>query len=549
MIRDWFLPAIAGLLGPRTKPAETPTPAPTSWQIKSAFLNRLAEDANLRKEVLKRAFEPARPPPGVIPADIDPSTLPPAMAMDDATAFGQFQAFAINAGFSEGLFWLGYPYLSELSQRPEYRVFIETIAEEMTRKWIEFETADDEDKGDKIKRLEDACEKFHLRERFREAKVLDGTFGIGHLYPDLMLPGSSGRVWEDKEALKSPLIIDQRTVPKGSLKGFIPVEPLWTYPALYNAENPLRDDFYKPTAWYVMGMTVHRSRILTFIGSPVRDLLKASYSFGGMSLIQKLKPYVDYWLQTRNDVGSLVNNFATPVLYTDMTTYLLGGAAEQINLRAQTFNITKSNNGLFMVQKATVNDGGENFEIHATPLTSLPELKEAAKKEMCMIAKVPYVKAFGEPAPGLSGDNDGEIRTFYDGIHAAQERDFSPHLKTALELIQLSEFGKIDPTITHKFVQLWQLDEAGEAAVQKTLADIDEQESAVGALSPQDIRRRLAKDKKSPYAGLSLDEEDAPGTGEVDGEGKPINDPLEREIGRQSAEAGGGGARGAASGV
>ena len=35
-----------------------------------------------------------------------------------------------------------------------------------------------------------------------------------------------------------------------------------------------------------MGRQVHTSRILTFIGRPVPDLLKPAYSFGGLSLVQ-----------------------------------------------------------------------------------------------------------------------------------------------------------------------------------------------------------------------------------------------------------------------
>jgi hypothetical protein len=52
-----------------------------------------------------------------------------------------------------------------------------------------------------------------------------------------------------------------------------------------------------------MGTEVHASRMPAFVGHPVPDMLKPAYSFGGLSLSQMAKPYVDIWLQTRESVG------------------------------------------------------------------------------------------------------------------------------------------------------------------------------------------------------------------------------------------------------
>jgi hypothetical protein len=161
---------------------------------------------------------------------------------------------------------------------------------------------------------------------------------------------------------------------------------------------------------------------------------------------------------------------------------------------------------------------------------------------------MPLVKFLGITPSGLNASTDGEIRTFYDRMAAFQEKRFGAKLKIAIEIIQLSEFGEIDPDITWRFAPLWQLDEAGQAAVQKTKSDIAVQSIETGSLAPNDERKRLATDPESQYHGLDLGEE-APGTPDVDGEGKPINDPLEREVDRAGANAGGGAARGAASGV
>ena len=45
-----------------------------------------------------------------------------------------------------------------------------------------------------------------------------------------------------------------------------------------------------------------------------------AYAFGGLSMTQMMKPYVDNWLQTRQSVNDIIQNFSTSVLKTDMGT-------------------------------------------------------------------------------------------------------------------------------------------------------------------------------------------------------------------------------------
>ena len=84
-------------------------------------------------------FRPAEPPPGVVP---------PGKTMAFDAVGGQSAAVVAWAGqgliggaWSEGLVWPGYAYLSELAQRPEYRIISNVIATEMTRKWIKLSAA------------------------------------------------------------------------------------------------------------------------------------------------------------------------------------------------------------------------------------------------------------------------------------------------------------------------------------------------------------------------------------------------------------------------
>ena len=219
------------------------------------------------------------PPPGVIPDK---------MAMDAATADPASFAWAGESALQEGLTFLGYPYLAELTQRPEYRRPAEIIAKEMTRKWLKIQCSGEEDKTDKIKAIEDEFKRLGVQSCFRKAAEQECFFGRGQIYIDT---GAT----DNPEELKTPLSESIAKIGRGSLKAIRIVEPMWTYPNLYNSNDPLKPDFYKPSSWFIMGKLVHTSRMMMFISREVPDLIKPVYAFGGLSLTQILKPYVDNW--------------------------------------------------------------------------------------------------------------------------------------------------------------------------------------------------------------------------------------------------------------
>ena len=166
------------------------------------------------------------------------------MAMDESLnwASTQWAGGILGNVVAEGLLFLGYPYLAELAQRPEYRVISETIATEMTRKWIKLEGTGDEDKTDKIKELTDELDRLEIRDRFKELAIQDSFFGRSHLYLDLgvELDGSKD------EELATPVgngrdTLSRSKVQKKALRRLQCVEAVWVYPTTYNAVNPLSE--------------------------------------------------------------------------------------------------------------------------------------------------------------------------------------------------------------------------------------------------------------------------------------------------------------------
>jgi phage-related protein (TIGR01555 family) len=430
-----------------------------------------------------------------------------------AWAGGAWGSFGHNAAF-EGVTFLGYPYLAELAQRAEYRVIVETIATEMTRKWIKIQAKGDKDKSRKISQLEEEFERLKVRDMFCKMAEIDGYFGRAHLYLD------TGHT-DDPQELRTPIgnggnKISANKFERGSLKRLAAVEPVWTYPSSYNSNNPLKPDWYNPQSWFVMKDEVHVSRLLRFVAREVPDMLKPAYSFGGLSLTQMAKPYVDNWLNTRQSVADIVQAFSVMVLSTNLGESLTPGG-DDLFKRADLFNNLRDNRGLMMIDKDS-----EEFANVSAQLGTLDALQAQAQEHMAAVSRIPLVKLLGISPHGLNATAEPEIRTFYDSIHALQEKFFSPNLTRVFHFAQLNIWGRVDPDLHYVYEPLWSLDEKAAAEVKKLEAETGQILIDDGAIAPEEERARVANDPDTLYQGLDInDVPEPPAEGEGEGGGEP----------------------------
>jgi Uncharacterized protein conserved in bacteria len=479
----------------KRKKIESPPPAAAETEQTAAPINE-----QVLASVSERPHRPyARyePPAGVIPDRIRSAVL----AMD-STPYDMLN----DSGYSDGVMggFPGYPYLSQLAQLPEYRRMVNINAGEMTRKWIKVKPAGDgdDDKAARVRQLSDALERYKVRKLVKLALTHDGFFGRGQIYIDVRTPKGVS-AWTDQTELESRLFISDKKITRGSLVGFRVIEPVWTYPGMYNADNPLSPDFYCPSEWYVMGKTVNASRMIDFISRPVPDMLKPAYNFGGLSLSQIAEPYVSNWLRTRDSVGDMLHSFSLSGIKTDMSNVLTGKNDPAYAMRAELFNRTRDNRGLLMLDKQK-----EEFFQFNTPLSGLDTLQAQAMEHMFFVSGIPSVKFAGLSPAGLNASSEGEIRVFYDSI-AEQQTDLLPDaIRKIIDIIQLSEFGEIDSDLTSEFVPLYEMTPEQRAGIRKTEAETDQIYAGLGAVSGDEVREKESKNPDSPYNGLEMNDEE-----------------------------------------
>src|SRR5258708_6402132 len=133
----------SGRTPPAAVPAEPAKPKP--WVPTFQELEALVQAAAVRRGPIERT--PENSPYRI--AQHPKAATPPktAMAMDagltgniDWATQEWMTGSTLGGMFAEGLYFLGYAYLSELAQRTEYQLLSGIIAPEATRKWIRFKS-------------------------------------------------------------------------------------------------------------------------------------------------------------------------------------------------------------------------------------------------------------------------------------------------------------------------------------------------------------------------------------------------------------------------
>src|SRR5690554_1451628 len=455
-----------------------------------------------------------------VPARIAPPELLPAVtggrsaaiAMDNCHPIYDYASMGLANFYSS---FPGYPALAAMSQSSDYRSVAETTATEMTREWGQFKIDDPDIEDDseltdeqlearklekeaqtrkrleKINAITDAFKVHDIRTLVRKAIEVEYSMGRAQIYIKLDHPDDS-----------LPFVLSERGVAKGALKGFRLIEPMWSTPSVYNAADPTAEDFYKPSKWFVLGREVHADRLMTLIMRPVPDMLKPAYNFGGLSMLQLMKPYVERYQRTADSISQIVRSFSMTILGTDMSGILADGDGDgDLWLRVGLFNKYRDNSNTMLLDKES-----EEISQINTPLTALPELLTKSQEQMAAPSHTPLVKLLGITPSGLNANNDGEIRVYYDFIMAQNEAHIRPIIERISTLLQLSMFGEVDNSIVWEFNPLYQLDAKELAEVQEIKSRTTAQLIDKGVVSPEEARQALASDEDSAYSGIDVDE-------------------------------------------
>lgn len=404
--------------------------------------------------------------------------------------------------------FLGYPYLAGLSQNALIRAGVTTIAEDMTKNWIEVRrsskniidsTGDGID--DKVQAITTAINDFNLQTIFNEAAQKCDFDGGCLVYID------TGEA--DRGALEKPLVLDPQVFRGRTIKRFTLVEAINLYPGLYDATDPLDPDYFNPTTWLVLGKRIHKSRFLYFAPNKVPMILRPAYNFFGIPKAQEVLDYVAHFTKTREAAQRLLTKFSLTVFQSDMTAILSEGSSEHFDRRMQYLTQWRDNDMILAIDKEK-----ENVLKLETPLSGTTDIVRQSLEFVAAIFRIPFVKFLGISPGGLNATGEADLRNYYDHVAGKQEKIFRKPLDTVLDLIQLHLFGEIDPEIKADFAPLSDEDDAQRANTQKLKADRLVVLVQGGIISEDEARRALVDDPDSDLGFIDPDAVPSPPEGE-----------------------------------
>lgn len=414
------------------------------------------------------------------------------LAMDNALeASGHFTTIrnvVASGGIDAYPQFLGYSYLSGLQQNGFIRAGVEGLADDMTARFIELiRTSDIENNDDnKINRINEFLNKFQIKELFNKAATLNGYFGGCLIYIDT----------GDEDLLSA---LDEKSL-NNSIKGFILVEPINTYPGRYNSTNPLSPNYFIPETWFVLGQEVHSSRLLYLAADEVSMLLKPAYNFYGIAPAQIAADSVSHFMKDREAVSRLLHKYSLLVFKTDMGSALYSGNPEELYSRVKVLADFRDNDSVIIIDKED-----EDIVTVTTSMAGITDVVRLSLELMPIMFRQPLTKFLGISPGGMNATGESDENNWNEYVLSQCEKQFRKPLKRLLELIQYDLFGEVDENIDFIFKVQSSNDESKEVNNNKIKADTYVQLVSSGIISPEEARKALAEDEKSGFNSIDID--------------------------------------------
>lgn len=401
----------------------------------------------------------------------------------------------INNGACAGVnSFMGYMALAQLSQDGVIKAGVDLRADEMTRRWIEFQYQG-EGGDDLIEGITAAMDRLHVQKVFRDAAQMCGFYGGCLVYID------TGDIMA--EDMRLPLGADSDTFKIDSIRDLKIVEPFYIAPGRYSCYSPIDKDYFVPQSWLINGREVHASRFLYFAEDKPPTLLLPSYNFFGVPLAQTVIDSVIGFEESSKAAARMLSKYACTVFKTDMNEVLSGGTGSEIQKRIAYFAQYRDNDGVMTVDKES-----EDIVLAQHALGGVTDI---VKQQMEIVAAMfgePAVKLWGISPQGLNATGEADMRSHYDHVNAVQERILRDPLEYLVKLLQLNQYGQIDSALTFEFIPLSDEDEKLQAEVQKIKVDSMSQLYDRGIISGEEARHVLATDPESGFD--DIDESSVP---------------------------------------
>jgi phage-related protein (TIGR01555 family) len=415
--------------------------------------------------------------------DIDMSTLKGALSFNRNNVSDTQYAFFGSQGF------IGYQTMAMIAQNWLVGRAILLPARDSTANGYEISTANTDENQDVLERIRDLDEMYGINKHLEEFVYFNGMFGIRIAMFDIDS--------DDPQYYEKPFNPDG--IKPGSYKGISQIDPYWITPQLEarSANDPAYRHFYEPTYWMVNGRRIHRSHLVIIRGQKVADILKPTYMYGGVSMVQRIFERVYAAERTANEGPTLAQSKRMTVLHLDIEK-MMADPINFENMMTEWVGI-QNNHGVKIVGE------DEKIEQFDTTLTDLDVTISTQYQLVAAVSGIPVTKLLGTTPKGFNATGEAEEANYHEDLKSTQRHDLSPLLSRHHLCLMRSEFGERAKSIriSHTWRPLDAVTAKEQAEINKLKAETGAVLITSGAIDSDEERNRVRVDPTSDYDNLA----------------------------------------------
>lgn len=417
-------------------------------------------------------------PSGALIDKVSPYSTPPAL-----------QNWYLSQGFP------GYQALSIMAQHWLVDKACSMAGNDAVRNgWTIRDQDGDEITGDTLKKLQALDTKFNISGNMAEMNRFNNIFGIRIAY---FVVDS-----EDADYYEKPFNIDGIT--PNSYQGISQVDPYWMTPMLTSEStlDPSSPHFYDPEFWVISGRKFHRSHLIISRGPQPADILKPTYLFGGISLVQRIYERVYAAERTANEAPLLAMNKRTTAIHVDMDKAVANEAkfVEKIAFWVR----FRDNHGVKVLGTE------ETMEQFDTSLADFDNVIMSQYQLVAAIAETPATKLLGTPPKGFNATGEFEMVSYHEKLETIQKNEMSPlltrHYEIAARSLELADASGEAMEIHHVWEPVDSVSSEKREEINGKKAETAERYVNMGAISPDEVRQKLRHDRTAGYTSITDEE-------------------------------------------
>jgi phage-related protein (TIGR01555 family) len=382
----------------------------------------------------------------------------------------------------------GYQSLAIIAQHWMVEKACSMAGKDAVRNGWKLKAGQDELTGEMADQIAESDKAFKIRQHLVQMNKFKNMFGIRIVLFEVES--------DDPGYYEKPFNIDGIT--EGSYKGISQVDPYWMMPMM-TAEatsDPSSQHFYDPEYWIISGKKFHRSHLIIARGPEMADILKPTYIFGGISLVQRIYERIYAAERTANEAPLLAMNKRTTAIHVDMDKAVANeaGLLKRLGLWIR----FRDNHAVKVLGQ------DETMEQFDTSLADFDNVIMSQYQLVAAIAEVPATKLLGTPPKGFNATGEFEMVSYHESLESIQEHDMQPLLDRHY-LILTRSLG-LDIKISAIWEPVDSMTTSQLADLNDKTADTDTKRITAGIISPDEARNKLRQDRYAGYSTLTGEE-------------------------------------------